>query len=62
MNTAVDCRALAAENEAQAAMATLSHVRERFEASAVAWHKRADMLESIGRLTMARSPSHRNET
>ena len=59
MPTAVACRARAAENELQAASAALPHQRERYELSAKAWNIRADMLEQIGRVTVARRAGHR---
>ena len=52
MLTAISCRALAATNCAQAAVAPLANQRDRLQASADAWNERADMLERLGRASV----------
>jgi len=59
MLTAHSCRALAADDSVRASTADLATRRANFEASAAAWNARADMLERIGKLSVARRAPER---
>ena len=54
MLTAISCRALAAEDRSRADVSMLVNQSLRLNVSATAWDERADMLERIGRLSVAR--------
>ena len=54
MLTADSCRALAADDALRASTADLANRRANFEASAAAWNARADFLDRIDRLGVAR--------
>lgn len=59
MLTAISCRALAADDALRASAADLPNQRANFEASAAAWNERADLLDRIGRLSVARRAPER---
>lgn len=59
MLTAHSCRALAADDASRASTADLPNQRANFEASAAAWNERADFLERLGRLSIARRAPER---
>ncbi len=54
MDTATSCRELAARDNAHAMAEPLDSRRAIFAASATAWAQRADVLERLDKLTVAR--------